>query len=195
MTANAHRALILAVLAVLIATTRMHHFAAVPDASWAAFFLGGFYLRDWTRLAFPGLMALAVLVDFLVITAQGMSFWQHYCISPAYWCLVPAYFALWGGGLWLRRQYRGTGWRALGQLALALPVSVIVCHLVAQGSFYWVSTSVADPTLAGWWKNYSDWLLPYMGVASLYVGMAAAIHVAAARLQALPALPAGAPRH
>lgn len=181
----AQRATILTLLAVAIATTRLHHFAAIPDASWAVFFIGGFYLRDWTRWAFPALMALAVLVDWLVIRAQGISFWQHYCVSPAYWCLVPAYFALWAGGLWLRRQSAAIDGRALGRLAASLLVSVAVCHLIAQGSFYWISSSVAEPTLAGWWQNYSNWLLPYLRVTALYVGIAAAAHVAILKAAAL----------
>src|SRR5690554_3136356 len=44
-------------LAVLMAATRSHHFASVthlPDASWAVFFLAGFYLRPlWV---FPALL-------------------------------------------------------------------------------------------------------------------------------------------
>lgn len=194
MTADSRRALVLLLLAALMAGTRMHHFAAVPDASWAVFFLGGFYLRGWTRWAFPALMGLAVLVDWLVISAQGLSFWRHYCVSPAYWCLVPAYFALWGGGWWLRRRYRGVEWRALGLLALALAASVALCHLIAQGSFYWIGGAVADPGLAGWWKNFGDWLPAYLGTAALYVGIAAAVHVLATRLAGLAATAAGTAR-
>lgn len=185
-TTVAQRATILVLLAIAISVTRLHHFATIPDASWAVLFIGGFYLRDWTRWAFPALMALAVLVDYLVISAQGMSFWQHYCMSPAYWCLAPAYFVLWAAGLWLRRHYTGLTWRALGLLAASLLASVAVCHLIAQGSFYWISASVADPSLAGWWKNYTDWLLPYLRVSALYVGAAAAAHVVAVKAAALP---------
>ncbi|GAA4870457.1 hypothetical protein [Luteimonas vadosa] len=177
----AQRASILTALAVAMAATRLHHFAAIPDASWAVFFIGGYYLRDWSRWAFPALMALAVVVDWLVIRSQGLDFWRHYCVSPAYWALVPAYFALWGGGMWLRRQGIDSGWRALGLLAASLVASVAVCHLLAQGSFYWLSSSVAAPTLAGWWKNYSDWLPPYLGVASMYTGLVALAHVALAK--------------
>ena len=118
------RATILTRLAVTIAVTRLHHFATIPDASWAVFFVGGFYLREWTRWAFPALMALAVLVDWLAISAQGFSFWQHYCVSPAYWCLVPAHAVLWAAGLWLRHQYAGLSWRMLGLLVVSLLVSV-----------------------------------------------------------------------
>lgn len=187
MTLTARRATIFAMLAALMAATRLHHFAAVPDASWAVFFIGGFYLANWQRWAFPALMVLAVAVDWFVIRSQGLSFWQHYCVSPAYWCLVPAYFALWAGAGLLRRRLSASAPVAIGQLVVALVASVAVCHLLAQGSFYWISASVADPSFAGWWKNYSDWLLPYMRVAALYVGAAAMAHVLLTRVLPNPA--------
>ncbi|VXB92969.1 conserved membrane hypothetical protein [Luteimonas sp. 9C] len=187
MTVTARRATIFALLAALMAATRLHHFGAVPDASWAVFFIGGFYLARWQRWAFPALMVLAVAVDWFVITSQGLSFWQHYCVSPAYWCLVPAYFALWAGGGLLRRRLSASAPVAIGQLIVALVASVALCHLLAQGSFYWISASVADPTLAGWWKNYSDWLLPYLRVAALYVGATAMAHVLLTRVLPKPA--------
>jgi len=187
MSVTARRATILALLAVLMAATRLHHFAAIPDASWAVFFIGGFYLANWQRWAFPALMLLAVAVDWFVITSQGLSFWQHYCVSPAYWCLVPAYFALWAGGGLLRRHLSASAPVAIGQLVLAVVASVIVCQLIAQGSFYWISESVANPTVAGWWKNYSDWLLPYMRVTAMYVGAAAMAHVLLTRVLPRPA--------
>ncbi|AJQ82099.1 hypothetical protein WKH86_12890 [Xanthomonas oryzae pv. oryzae] len=184
MTPRSHDTLILSLLAVSMAATRINHFAPVPDASWAVFFIGGFHLAARTRLAFPLLMLLAVAVDWLVITRQGMSFWQHYCVSPAYWCLIPAYFALWAGGVWLRRHYRGAQWSALARLLPALLIAVALCQLIAQGSFYWISASVAEPTVAGWFKNYTDWLGPYLRSAALYVAAAAVIQVAAERLAA-----------
>jgi hypothetical protein len=177
MTANVQRALILSLLVLLMAGTRINHFAPIPDASWAVFFIGGFYLRSWTRWAFPALMALAVAVDWAVISSQGMSFWQHYCVSAAYWMLIPAYFAMWAGGMLLRRGYAGTSWKSLGLLAASLIGSVALCHLIAQGSFYWISASVSEPTFAGWAKNYSDWLLPYLRTAALYTAAAALVQV------------------
>jgi len=178
MTANAQRAFILSLLVLLMAGTRINHFAPVPDASWAVFFIGGFYLRNWTRWAFPLLMGLAVVVDWAVISSQGMSFWEHYCVSAAYWMLVPAYFAMWAGGMLLRRYYRSASLKSLGLLAATVIGSVALCHLIAQGSFYWISASVAEPSFAGWAKNYSDWLLPYMQTAAMYIGAAALVQVA-----------------
>ncbi|TBR09034.1 MAG: hypothetical protein EPO46_09610 [Lysobacter sp.] len=179
---TSQRLLILSVLAALMAATRINHFAPVPDASWAVFFIGGFYLSSWTRWAFPALMALAIAVDYAVITGSGQSFWQHYCVSPAYWCLIPAYFAMWAGGGWLRRRDVAMDLRSLGLLASSFVVAVCVTQLISQGSFYWLSASVAEPTLAGWWKNYSDWLPSYMASAAQYVGLAAVVHVAVAQL-------------
>ena len=178
MTSTAQRAFVLSVLVLLMAATRVNHFAAIPDASWAVFFIGGFYLRAWTRGAFPLLMAVAVLVDWIVIRRSGLDFWQHYCVSPGYWMLLPAYFALWAGGMLLRQHYRGASWAALGKGALLLVAAVAVCHLFAQGGFYWTSANVSQPTLAGWASNYGDWYLPYLRTAAIYVGLAAALQLA-----------------
>ncbi|MGV8931886.1 MAG: hypothetical protein ACOH1R_07220 [Luteimonas sp.] len=178
----AQRAIVLSLLVLLMAATRSHyvsHFAPVPDASWAIFFIGGFYLRSWSRWAFPMLMALAVLIDWFVISSQGISFWSHYCVSPAYWFLIPAHLAMWMGGLWLRRHYNGASVAALGQLAASVVVATVLCHLLAQGSFYWISSAVAEPTFAGWAKNYTDWLPLYLRSTAMFVAVAAIAQVVA----------------
>lgn len=173
---------IFALLAIVMAATRMHHFGALPDASWAVFFVGGFYLRGGWRWAFPALHALAVLVDYLVISGQGMDFWSHYCVSPAYWFLVPAHAAMWLGGAWLRRQYRGLSAGDLGRLAGVGFLAIGACYLISNGSFYWLSDVVAEPSLAGWAKNASDWFAPYLRTNAVYLGVAAAIHALAVAL-------------
>ncbi|MBN8482271.1 MAG: hypothetical protein J0L88_11845 [Xanthomonadales bacterium] len=179
------RIALFAVLALAMVATRFHHFA-VPDASWAVFFIAGFYLRGSARWAFPLLMALAVVVDIVVITGQGLDFWSHYCVSPAYWMLLPAYAALWCGGSWLRSRYAGIGFATLGRLVLALVVAATLCYLVSNGSFYWLSPVVAERSLAGWFKNLGDWYLSFVGTTVAYVGIAAAIHAVATLAQPAP---------
>ena len=177
---NAQRAIVLSLLVLLMAATRSHvfsHFTPVPDASWAVFFIGGFCLRGWARWAFPLLMALAVAIDWIVITGQGIDFWSHYCVSPGYWFLVPAHLSMWLGGLWLRQGYAGAGWTALARLVLSVVVATAACHLFAQGGFYWLSSSVAEPTFAGWWKNYTDWFLPYLRSTAMFIALAAIAQV------------------
>lgn len=177
------RLAVFAALALLMAATRLNHFGVVPDASWAVFALGGFYLAGGTRWAFPALMVLAVAVDYVVITGTGASFWSHYCVSPGYWMLLPAHFALWAAGAGLRRFGQDKPLRQLAGLAPALLLGVAVCHLFAQGGFYWLSDVVANPTFAGWAKNYADWFMPYLGTTSLYVGIAVVVHALVAALR------------
>lgn len=172
-----HALAVFAFLALVMAATRAHHFGAVPDASWAVFFASGVYLAGHQRWAFPALMALAVAVDWQVISASGVDFWNHYCVSPGYWFLLPAHAALTLAGQWAAARGLAPRWSLLGRLALALFVGASFCHLFAQGGFYWFSSSVAEPSLAGWAKNYADWWPAYLTVAFAWVGIGAALHL------------------
>jgi hypothetical protein len=173
------RAGLFALLALVMLATRVNHFGALPDASWAVFFAAGFYLRGQARWAFPALLALGVAIDYAVISGQGIAFWSHYCMSPAYWFLIPAYGAMWLGGAWLRRQYAGLHLRELGLLVAAAVISVSVCYLITNGSFYGLSANVPARSFAGWIKNFGDWYLIYMRTTLIYVGVGAALHVLA----------------
>ena len=183
MNTTSQRAIVLALVAALLVLTRLHlptafgHIGPLPDASWAAFFIGGYYLRNSSRWAFPLFMAMAVAVDYVVISGQGIDFWTHYCVSAAYWFLVPAYLAMWMGGTLVRRFQTAHPGRTLALLVGSLLASVTACHLLSQGSFYWLSPVVSEPTFAGWWKNFTDWYLPYLRVAAIYVGLAVIVHV------------------
>lgn len=176
---------IFALLALVMTGTRVNHFGLLPDASWAVFFIAGFYLGKQVRWAFPGLMALAIAVDYAVISGAGLDFWSHYCVSPGYWFLLPAHYAMWLGGDLLAQRNPQPDPRGVGLLAGLLLTSVVLCHGFAQGGFYWFSASVAEPTVAGWIKNYSDWLLPYLRTAVIYVAAAAVVHGVATRVASL----------
>ncbi len=183
------------VLATVMAATRLNHFGAIPDASWAMFFIGGFYLRENARWMFPALMAVAIAVDWLVISSTGASFWSHYCVSPGYWFLLPAHFSLWAAGSLLARASRQPGATTLGLLVIAVFAGTALCHLFAQGGFYWFSDSVAAPTVAGWAKNYADWFLPYLRTTGIYVGLAAVLHLAIGHLARTAPAGAGSASH
>ena len=172
-------------LALVMSATRLHHFDALPDASWAVFFLAGFWLRGSVRWAFPILMALAVLVDFFVITHAGINFFDHYCVSAAYWMLAPAYLSLWLGGSWLAQHQRGLGLRTLGLAIAALLVSEFVCYLLTNGSYYWMSATVPLPrSMGNWFANFGDWYLPFLKTTAIYAAIGAALHVVVTQLVA-----------
>lgn len=169
------------VLALVMAGTRINHFGALPDASWAVFFVAGFYLRDSLRWVFPLLMALAVFIDFLVINSMGLNFWGHYCMSPAYAFLLVAYAVMWFGGALLQRLHREIGVRSLLLLSGVLVLATSLCFVISNGSYYQLSDEVTSPSLAGWFKNMGDWYLGYLRTTLAYVSVAAAAHVIGAR--------------
>jgi len=171
------RAFIFLILALVMAGTRINHFAAIPDASWAVFFVAGFYLRGSWRWAFALLIAIAVLVDLLVITSQGLNFWQHYCVSPAYWFLLAAYGAMWAGGAFLRKFHTGSAAQGLGLLAACLLVSASVCFVISNGSFYWLSSQVATRSVSGWLENMGHWYFGYLRTSVMYVLLATGLHL------------------
>src|ERR1043166_1758123 len=108
-----HQVTIGTLLVLLMAATRSNHFPTIsnmlPDASWAIFFMAGFYLRTPWMLAL--LLGEAALVDCIAIGWAGVS---DFCVSPAYIALLPAYSALWSAGRWYAGRYSFT--------ALSLPL-------------------------------------------------------------------------
>lgn len=150
----------------------------LQDASWAIFFIGGFYLGDRWRWGFPALMVTAVVIDWMAIRYYGIS---NYCVTVAYGFLVPAYAALWLGGSWLRRHASFDG---LGLLALAASavIAASVCFLLSNGSFYWLGNRGPAPTFAGWRVSVAAWYWPLVRDCLAYVATAALIHVLVGKL-------------
>lgn len=162
-------------LAALLAMTRGHHFASVeslPSASWAVFFLAGVFVRS--RWAFPALFLEAVALDFGALWSGAVSDW---CISPAYWLLVPAYGVLWfGGRLFADRQLQGL--RQLAWLAVCVIVSAFVTQVISSGGFYFFSGRYAEPTFAGLVERLVIYYPRYLSTLAMYVSFAAVLYVA-----------------
>lgn len=169
------------ILALVMAVTRFDHIGShvmLPDASWAVFFLGGFYLARQWKWAFPLLMAEAVAIDLIAINFFGVS---NYCVTIAYWFIVPSYASLWLGGSWFQRHYAFSA-RGLGLLVASLFAAVSVCYLISNGSFYWLGGRKANPDFSGWMKNFGDWYFLFLKTPFIYVGIATVLHVLAVQL-------------
>jgi hypothetical protein len=161
----------LALMAVMLAT-RFHHFGDalhLPDASWALFFLAGFYLSPrWLVV----LLLEAVAIDVLAVGWMGVS---AYCITPAYAALQLAHGVLWVGGRWLRaREIHGLA--GLPVLAGAVVGSGVAAFALSNGAFYWLGGRVAEPNWAQFLQTWLDYAPAYVGGMALYVGLAALIH-------------------
>ena len=175
-----NKLLILLTLALVMAATRfpaLRNDLHLRDASWAVFFVAGFYLADSGRWAFTALLACAVGIDYIAIRYYGIS---NYCVTVAYWFLVPSYGALWLGGRWLRRHASMDGAGLLALAASAL-TATSVCFLLSNGSFYWLGGRVT-PTWQGWMVNLTQWYWPFVSTALAYIAVAALGHILVSKL-------------
>jgi hypothetical protein len=166
-------------LTLLMALTRSQHWAtqmSLPDATWAAFFIAGVYLRSiWVA---PALMLGAAMIDYVAITFGGVS---SFCVSPAYALLVPAYAALFIAGRVYARQHR-LSWSALPWLVACAVGGAMLAELFSSGGFYFFSGRFAEPGLAEFLPRLMQYFPDMLATMMAYLGLTAITHVAIASL-------------
>jgi len=166
-------------LILAIAATRFNHFGSavsLPDASYAVFFLCGLYLARFARasmVVFVVLLLEAGFVDFYATSVQGISDW---CMTPAYWFLIPTYGSLWFAGRWFALRHTLEGKGLIG-LALTAGVAASFAFLLSSGSFYLFSEHFNDMTAMEYASRVTQYYGSYVSVALLYVACAVAIHM------------------
>lgn len=179
---NRNQILIGALLALLLIASRGQHFAtlhSLPGASWAVFFLAGVYLRPLWVL--PALFVFAWGLDFTPHLLGGASLaeivngGQAFCLTPAYFFLLPAYGTLWFAGRWYAGQHR-LAWRTLLPLGAAAFTGAAVCELLSSGGFYFFSGRFADPTLIEFAGRLATFFPSYLQSLAVYLGIAAVVH-------------------
>ena len=171
---------IFAVLAALMAATRFNHFGSavsLPDASLAVFFLGGLYLARsarWSLAAFIALVLEAGLIDYYATSLQGTSDW---CMTPAYWFLIPTYGSLWFVGHWfaLRQTMERKGFI---RLIFAAWAASSFAFVFSNAAFYLLSEHFADMGVVEYTARVAQYYASYVSVALLYIASAVAIHMA-----------------
>jgi hypothetical protein len=169
-------------LAAFMAATRMHHFASplhLPDASLAVFLLAGFFIAS--PLLFAALLIEAGALDYVAITQLGVN---DYCVTPAYWFLIPTYAVLWYAGRHYARIHRHS-LRSLGMFAAVSFAAVSTAFLISNGTFYVFSGYFAEMSLAEYAGRIAQYYAQYLGGAAMYL-------VPAALLYALVSRPAAA---
>ena len=160
----------LSLMAVMLAT-RFHHFGDalhLPDASWALFFLAGFYLSPLWLLA---LMLQAVAIDMAAVGWMGVS---GYCLTPAYAGLQLAHVALWAGGRFAGRQaFDAKGLARMAGLAWG---AAAVAFLISNGTFYWFGGRVVETSWAQFGQTFVDYGPQFLLSTSAYLGFTAFLH-------------------
>jgi hypothetical protein len=167
-------------LAVLMAVTRFNHFGsavALPDASLAVFFLGGLYLARMGRasaFAFIALILEAGMIDYYATFIQGTSDW---CMTPAYWFLIPTYGSLWLVGRWFALRHGMEG-KALAGLALTAWAASSFAFILSNATFYLFSEHFAEMSAVEYTASVGQYYVLYVSVALLYIVSAFALHMA-----------------
>ncbi len=172
-----HDGVTLASFMLLMLATRYSHFGtrfSLPNASFAIFFLAGFYLRQ--ARFFLMLAALTVVIDYFAITYAGVS---NHCWTPAYAALILSYLVLWGGGYFSSRVQGGMT-SVIVPRVLAVIASTSAAYLISDGAFYWLSGRYAEPNLIGYWSHMTKYFVSYVGVACGYIALVGLAHLAAA---------------
>jgi hypothetical protein len=162
-----------AALVSLMALTRFNHFGssvALPDASYAVFFLGGLYLgRMRAALALLALLLVeAALVDYFAINFRGVSGW---CVTSAYGFLVFAYASLWFVGRWYAPRHDLTGKGLLGLFAAAVAAGSLA-FVIANVSFYLLAGYFGRMSVAEYTSSVAQYYGSYVEVAVIYIGCA-----------------------
>lgn len=166
-------------LAALMAITRFHHFAPLPDASLAVFFLAGLFLASpW---AFALFLAEAGLIDYLAVTYGGVSSW---CITPAYPFLIPTYGALWLGGRFSRRYALEDRAKIAAILAI-LSASALIAFGISNFSFYAFSGYFAELDFKSYAASLWPYLVPYLLTPLVYTAFILAVRLAFKQLGSL----------
>ena len=137
---------------------------SLPDATLACMLLGGIWLKRGAWFAL--MLAVAVAVDAYAVGVAGVS---SYCLSPAYWALLPTYAALWLGGRWLAK--RANAFAPLAYSAVAT-ITTSLAFLVSTDSFYLFSGRFPDATLWEVMQHGWEYYPAYLGYTMMYLGVA-----------------------
>ncbi len=176
---------IFAVLALLMAGTRYNHFGssvALPDATLAAFLLAGFYLARWrwpALLAFAFLLLEAGAIDYYATAVKGVSDW---CVTPAYWFLIPTYAVMMLAGRWFAAREQKS-WGSLVVFGVASFISTSIAFLISNASFYLFSGRFPDMGVGEYAARVAQYYPPYVSSALIYLAIAACVHIMLTRLE------------
>ncbi len=175
---------IFAALALLMAVTRGSHFGSsinLPDATLAIFLVAGFMLPRYTLLslaAFGFLLLEAGGLDYYAIAYRGVS---DYCVSPAYWFLIPTYASMWFAGHWFAARQHNN-WNSLALFGGVSLFATSFAFLISNGAFYLFSGRFTEISVAEYAARVAKYYPSYVSGGLMYLALAAVIYVAVNQL-------------
>jgi len=154
---------LLLVLALAMAATRVSHFGSsvlLPDASLALFLLGGALLGGWQCFVLLSLAAFGT--DVLSAQTAEEAGW---CLTPAYWGLLPTYAVLWFAGRWLGKQEGPSFVRDAGVSVGAIALAFVI----SNATWFAFSGTLADMGIIDFSSSVLKYFPPYFGSAMVYL--------------------------
>lgn len=123
-----------ALMVLMVVTRSVHSFSFVlSDASWAIFFMGGYFFMAALPLFFVFYL-LSVAIDVSVLSWSAVS---AVCLSPGYLALIPAYASLWFSGRLFARYLPSTFDVAKLLLAvLIMMAGISACFVISNAGYY-----------------------------------------------------------
>lgn len=160
--------MIAAAIAFFMLLTRGSHVlthVSLPDASLALFLLGGLLLKrvSWFAVFF----VLATVIDF---GAAAFDPAQGFCLTNGYWGLIPAYGAMWLGGLWLSKQKDvfAPNLKAISAYALVSLVTTFIAFVISTQTYYLFSGRFPAKGLIESMQHGWEYLPSWMGFSAMY---------------------------
>lgn len=160
--------IIAAVITFFMLLTRGSHVlthVSLPDASLVLFLLGGLLLK---RTAwFVAFFVLATVIDF---GAAAFDPAQGFCLTNGYWGLIPAYGAMWLGGLWLAKQPDtfAANVSAVSSYILVSVITTFVAFVISTQTYYLFSGRFPAEGLIESMRHGWEYLPNWMGFSMMY---------------------------
>jgi hypothetical protein len=169
---------IFAALVLLMTVTRGSHFGSaihLPDATLAICLIAGYMLPryTWTALAaFTLLLLEAGGLDYYAIVYRNVS---DYCVSPAYWFLIPTYASMWFAGHWFAARQQNN-FNSLALFGGVSWLSTSIAFLISNGAFYTLSGKFTDMNIAEYAARVAKYYPSYASGALMYLAISAVVY-------------------
>lgn len=167
-----NQGIIAGLLLVLMAITRAEYLSYLQDASWAIFFIVGFYIRSYAGLAL--FLLLAIVIDFAQIAMRGGH--QDFFLAPSYLFIIPAYSALWFAGRFFANKY-SENIKGLIVFFVSAVIGIIACHLISSGGYYWMSLKIIDLNFEEFTLRTLEYLPLALMINLMYLTVVAILHL------------------
>ena len=154
------------ILVIIMAFTRVNHFGSafsLPDASLAVFFLAGLcFSRLWFLVV---LFFGAGVLDYWAISPSNVS---DFCLTPAYFCLIPTYTTMWLAGRY-SKVFKSLHFIESVKIFGLAAITTLISFIISNGSFYVWSGSFGELAWDKYVNQFNQYLPSYLSGTLGYI--------------------------